>query len=215
MPQITADLQRCYTAVVNDTMRSMGLKDFILPRRLQPIMPEKVIAGPVFTISGRSVGNADAHHTLLEWTALLSKAKPGHIWLAQPNDQSVAQMGELSAEALQNKGVLAVVTDGLIRDTQFLLSLEFQTWCSGTTPADVVGRWLPDGFDVPIKIGEVNILPGDYLLGDRDGLIRLPRDLCREIIDVSLTSIAAENSVRNAILAGVDPQQAYLKYGKF
>jgi len=215
MQQLTTDLKRCYTGVINDTMRAMGLTDYILPRQLQAIMPDQVLAGPVFTISGKMVDNADPHQTLLQWTSLLSQAKSGHIWVSQPNNQEVAQMGELSAETLQSRGVLGAVTDGLIRDTQCLLSLQFQTWCTGTTPADVVGRWLPDGFDLPIKIGSVQILPGDYLLGDRDGLICIPKAQCREIVDLSHKAIKAENLVRTAILAGIDPQQAYIKYGKF
>lgn len=215
MDPLTEKLQQCYTGAVNDVMRAMGLSHYILPNELRPIIPGQVLAGPVFTISGHAADGADAHETLLQWTGLLSKAKSGHIWVAQPNENTVAQMGELSAETLQSKGVLGVVTDGLIRDVRFLLELDFQTWCKGFTPADVVSRWLPDGFDVPIKIGDVEILPGDFLLGDHDGLIRIPKALCAEVVERSLEAIAKESLVRKAILEGIDPQEAYLQYGKF
>ena len=124
---ISQRLAACYTGVVHDVMRGMGLRDFTFPAELRPLMPEKRLAGPAFTIEGRVDPHADPHETLLAWTGLLSKAKSGHIWVSQPNDRVVAHMGELSAETLKNKGVLGCVTDGFVRDTSFLLEMGFQT----------------------------------------------------------------------------------------
>lgn len=90
----------CYTGVVHATMRAMGLSAFTLPVELRPLLPERALAGPAFTIEGKVDPKADAHETLLAWTGLLSKARPGHIWVSQPNDRVVAHMGELSAETL-------------------------------------------------------------------------------------------------------------------
>lgn len=208
-------LAACYTGVVHDVMRAMGLRDFTFPAELRPLMPERRLAGPAFTIDGKVDPRADAHETLLAWTGLLSKAKPGHIWVSQPNDRVVAHMGELSAETLKNKGVLGCVADGYVRDVDFLLAMEFQTWSRGFTPRDIVGYWLPREVEVDIRIGDVIVAPGDYLLGDRDGLVRIPRAIVQEVLEKSETAIATENKVRTAILAGVDPQQAYLQFGKF
>lgn len=211
----TQRLEKCYTGVVHDVMRAMGLRDFTLPAAIRPIMPEQTLAGPAFTIDGKVDPKADPHQTLLEWTGLLSKAKPGHIWVSQPNDRIVANMGELSAETLKNKGVLGCVIDGYVRDVKFLLDMRFQTWATGFTPRDIVGYWLPRAFDVDIKIGDVTIAPGDYMIGDRDGLIRVPKGRIDDVIDAAEKAITAENLVRTAILAGVDPQEAYLRHGKF
>jgi regulator of RNase E activity RraA len=79
----------------------------------------------------------------------------------------------------------------------------------------VVGHWLPDATQVEIRIGEVDIAPGDYLVGDRDGMIRIPATLVEQVVADSERAMATESLVRKAILAGTDPQQAYLKYGKF
>ena len=175
MATLSERLAGCYTGVVHDVMRGIGLRDFTLPAELRPIMPERTLAGPAFTIAGRVDAAADPHQTLLAWTGLLSKAPPGSIWVSQPNDRVVAHMGELSAETLKNKGVLGCITDGYIRDVNFLLDIGFQAWCRGFTPRDIVGYWLPAAVDVPIEIGTVSIAPGDYMVGDRDGLLRVPK----------------------------------------
>ena len=212
---ITARLALCYTGVVHDVMRAMGLRDFTFPPELRPLFPDRRLAGPAFTIEGRVDPRADSHETLLAWTGLLSQAKAGHIWVSQPNDRVVAHMGELSAETLKNKGVLGCVADGFVRDVDFLLDMGFQTWSRGFTPRDIVGYWLPRAVEVDIRIGDVVVSPGDYLVGDRDGLLRVPKAIAEEVATKSEAAIATENKVRTAILSGVDPQQAYLQFGKF
>jgi 4-hydroxy-4-methyl-2-oxoglutarate aldolase len=212
---ITERLEACYTGVVHDVMRAAGHKDFTLPPTLRPILPERSMAGPAFTILGKVDPDADPHETLLAWTGLLSKAPAGCVWVDQPNDGVVAHMGELSAETLKNKGVRGCVTDGLIRDVNFLLAMGFQTWARGFTPRDIVGYWLPAAANVPIRIGDVAIAPGDYMLGDRDGLIRIPAAIAEDIVTAAERAMITESKVRTAILAGVDPQEAYIKFGKF
>ncbi|MDB5913509.1 MAG: RraA family protein [Ramlibacter sp.] len=215
MDPLTERLARCYSGVVHDVMRAMGLRDFTFPPELRPLFPDRRLAGPAFTIDGRVDPRADAHETLLAWTGLLSQAKAGHVWVSQPNDRVVAHMGELSAETLKNKGVLGCVADGFVRDVDFLIGMGFQTWSRGFTPRDIVGYWLPRAVQVDIRIGDVVVAPGDYLLGDRDGLLRIPQAIVADVIDQAEAAITTENKVRTAILAGVDPQQAYLKFGKF
>lgn len=88
----------CYTGVVHATMRAMGLSAFTLPVELRPLLPERALAGPAFTIEGKVDPKADAHETLLAWTGLLSKAISGSanpmtawspIWASSPPRRSL------------------------------------------------------------------------------------------------------------------------------
>lgn len=166
-----APFQGCYTGVVHDVMRAMGCKNFTLPPRITPLQPEMTLVGPAWTVQGRVDETADPHETLLAWTGLLSQAKEGHIWTAQPHTHQIAQMGELSAETLHSKGVLGCVLDGGLRDANFILNLGFPCWQTHHTPRDIVGFWLPKQTDVNIMMGDVLIRPGDWLHGDRDGMV--------------------------------------------
>ena len=208
-------MRKVYTSVVHDVLRARGLKKFTLPPRIAPLQPELTLCGPVFTVAGNRAFGADRHETLLAWTGLLSKAKPGHIWCAQPNTRKVAQMGELSAETLQAKGVLGCVIDGALRDSNFILELGFPCWRTHHTPVDIVASWLPDEAETQIVIGGVIIEPGDWLHGDRDGMVRIPSAIIDEVAEAAAEAMAAENLVRAAIRNGTDPQKAYLAHGKF
>jgi regulator of RNase E activity RraA len=88
-------------------------------------------------------------------------------------------------------------------------------FCSFNTPADIVGRWVPDRLGEPVTIGSVTISTGDYILGDRDGVIVIPSRVAEEALRKTGEVVLTENKVRTAILGGMDPQQAYLKFGKF
>lgn len=212
---LTERFEACYTGAVHDVMRGMGLRHFTFPAALRPIMPERSLAGPAFTILGKAQPGCDAHETLLAWTGLLSKAPGGSVWVCQPNDDIVAHMGELSAETLKNKGVRGCLVDGYIRDVNFLLDMGFQSWCRGFTPRDIVSHWLPEATGVPVTIGEVTVHPGDYIVADRDGAVCVPAGVAQDVVARAETAIATESLVRKAILAGVDPQEAYMRFGKF
>ncbi len=208
-------LGRCYTGVLNDVMRAMGLRNFVLPPEIRLHDRTRPLAGPVQTVAGHVEEVADRHTTLLEWTGLLSKAEPGHVLVCQPHTHAVALMGELSAETLQRKGVLGYVVDGATRDLAFIERIGFPIAFRHTTPKDIVSFWLPDGIDVPIVIGEVRIQGGDYLLADVDGIVVVPKSRAEEVVAEAERAIGTENLIRTAILEGEDPQRAYLKYGKF
>lgn len=208
-------LAALYTGAVFDVLRDLGRADQVLPSTLTPIDPTRVVAGPVFTVSGGLDESVDAHQSLLLWTGFLAEAPAGSVIVCQPHDDTVAHMGELSAETLQLRGVRGYVVDGGCRDVGFLIERGFPVWCRYTTPRDIVGRWAVRETGEPIEIGGVTVRTGDHVIADRDGVVVIPQDVASEVVAASEAVVATENRVRTAILEGVDPQQAYLKFGKF
>ncbi len=204
-----------YSAAVHDVLRSLGQERCVLPPAIKPLDPTHKLAGPIYTVSGHIDTTRSAHETLIAWTGLLSKAPRGKVLVCQPNTHAVALMGELSAETLKFRGVSGYVVDGGCRDTDFILRQQFPVFCSFTTPSDIVGRWVPDRFGEPIIIGEVTLRTGDYLLADRDGVVIIPEHLVEEVVERTEEVLTTENKVRSAILSGMDPQEAYLRFGKF
>ncbi|MBX2826184.1 MAG: RraA family protein [Gammaproteobacteria bacterium] len=212
---LTDRLQKLYSGAVHDVMRSMGHDNCVLPESLRPLDPGLKVAGRIWTVSGRIDRTQSAHDTLVGWTTVLSKAPADTVVVCQPNNHEVALMGELSAETLQAKGVRGYVVDGGCRDTDFILELGFPVFHTFFTPSDIVARWIPDHFEAPVTIGTVTVCTGDYLLGDRDGLVVLPGALAEEIVTKTEAVATTENQVRDAIRGGMDPVDAYLKFGKF
>lgn len=211
----TQRLAKLYSGAVHDVLRSLGHDNCVLPTNIRPLDPTRRVAGRAWTVSGRIDRTQSAHDTLVGWTTVLSKSPADHVIVCQPNNTEVALMGELSAETLQAKGVLGYVVDGGCRDTDFILDLGFPVFHTFFTPSDIVARWVPDHFEEPVTIGPVTICTGDYLIGDRDGLVVIPAGMIGDVIEKTEAVAATENQVRDAIRGGMDPVDAYLKYGKF
>ncbi len=212
---LAARLLNCYAAAVHDVLRGMGAGPCVLPPSIKPLDPTKKLTGEVYTVSGHIDMTREPHDTLVQWTGLLSKAPPGKVLVCQPNTHDIALMGELSSETLHFRGVRGYVVDGGCRDTDFILELGFPVFCSFTTPKDIVAKWVPDRFGEPITIGDVTICTGDFLIGDRDGVVVIPGKIADQVVAKTEEVMQTENAVRTAILSGVDPQEAYLKFGKF
>jgi 4-hydroxy-4-methyl-2-oxoglutarate aldolase len=212
---LSTRLERCYTAAVHDVMRSHGLNDFVLPSEIRPLIPATKIAGPAFTFCGRIAPGISPHETYLAWTKFLGDIPAGAVGVCQPNDHAVAHMGELSAETLKRRGIKGYVVDGGCRDVAFIRRIGFPVWCRYATPADIVGYWVPKGFGESIAIGNVTIQNGDYVLADDDGVVIVPRASADQITEEAEQMIGQENLVRQAIMDGMNPQQAYLRYRKF
>ena len=215
MADLTERLERLYTGVVYDTLSDMGLAGQALPPAIQALDPGPVLAGRVWTLSGVRTPSVSRDESLLKWTEFLSAAPADHVVICQPNDNDIALMGELSAETLKFRGVRGYIADGGCRDVDFILKLGLPVYCKFTTPADIAGRWRVDEMGTSVRIGGIDIHTGDYVIGDRDGVVVIPQNRADEVIDKAEQAVSAEDKVRAAILDGVDPKEAYLKFGKF
>lgn len=212
---LIARLGNCYTGAVYDVLRERGIKNTILPHSIKPIDNSLKVSGIVWTCSGKIDENVDKDTTLLEWTGLLSKAPKDSVIICQPNDDSIAHMGELSAETLKYRGVRGYIVDGGCRDVDFILDIKFPVFCKYFTPSDVVGRWKVTTLGEPINIGGVRIRTGDYVLADIDGSIIIPKEIIDDVVIETEICMNTENRLRKDILSGMDPQEAYLKYRLF
>ena len=122
---LVSRLEKCYTGAVYDVLREKGMKNTILPHEIKSIDPSKKIAGRIWTCSGEIDESLDKDTTMLSWTEMLSKAPKDSVVVCQPNDGTIAHMGELSAETLKYRGVRGYIVDGGCRDVDFILKLGF------------------------------------------------------------------------------------------
>ena len=208
-------LSLLHSSIVHDALRMEGLLNQTLPYQIRPMSSGKIISGKVWTLSGELQENITVHESLLSWTSFLSKVQPDTVVVCQPNNQSIALMGELSAETLVKKNIKGYIVDGGCRDVKRIKTIGLPVYCRFYSPKDVAGKWKVMELGKKINIGEVLIVTGDYIIGDDDGIVIIPGSIAEKIIIKAENDMTSENKIRDAILNGVDPQKAYLKYGKF
>ena len=208
-------LHACHSSVVHDVMKDMGLALRVLPRTIVGLERTMKAAGPVFTVRGRPDPTLDKHTSLYEWAGLLSRAPTGHVLVCQPQDDTRALFGGLSAEALALKNVRGYIVDGGCRDVQAIADQGFPVFARYATPIDIVCAWRAEAFEQPVAIGGQQVLPDDYVLADRDGIILIDAKNVEAVIAAAEKKMATEGDMVRAIRAGEDPQAAYERYRVF
>jgi regulator of RNase E activity RraA len=208
-------LQACHSSVVHDVMKDMGLPVRVLPRTILGLEKHMKAAGPVFTIRGRPDPTLDKHTSLYEWAGLLSKVPSGRVVVCQPQDDTRALFGGLSAEALALKQVRGYIVDGGCRDVQAIADQGFPVFARFATPIDIVCAWRAEAFEQPIAIAGVQVMPTDHVLADRDGIVLMAAADVEAVVAAAEHKMNTEGDMVRAIRSGVDPQAAYLRYRVF
>ncbi len=214
------DLQRRlaaipYTGAISDILDEMGLHGQVLPKQIQALRAGQTVAGRALTLLGEPTRSDDPEVIFVPVLKMLGEIKPGDVLVSQPNDEVAAHLGELSAATAQYRGCKGAVIDGGVRDTDYIEKLGFPVFARYRTPTDIMGRWRLVDFNVPIRIGRVEVSPGDYILGDRDGVLVIPAGVAEEVITKAEDVVKTENLVRNDILDGIHPLEAYKRHGRF
>jgi 4-hydroxy-4-methyl-2-oxoglutarate aldolase len=215
MTDLSQRLSKCYASAIHDVLREKGYGNCVLPPEIQALKRGQKLFGEIYTLSGHIDKTLTRHESLLLWSQVLSKVPNGKVIVCQPNTHSIALMGELSARALMVKETKGYLMDGHCRDVEEIIDAQFPVFCRLSTPADIVERWKYDALGDPITIGSVTICSGDYIIADMDGAVIIPQEVVEEVVTETEKVMNTESEMRKAILSGMDPEQAYLKFQKF
>lgn len=92
-----------------------------------------------------------------------------------------ASLGHILATRLRARGAGGIVTDGSFRDMTGFEELDLPTFSAGASPTtNLAGHHVVDT-QLPIACAEVAIYPGDIMVGDRDGVVCIPRHLAESV----------------------------------
>jgi 4-hydroxy-4-methyl-2-oxoglutarate aldolase len=216
LDQLAARFARLYTGALTDVLDRHGRREQTLSSGLAPLVPATRLAGPVFTVEGRPRPDHDYDASIRKVLTMLGAIPPGHVAVYQTNDAESAHFGELSATSLQARGCAGAVIDGGCRDVEFIARQGYPVFCRFTTPQDCVPRWECTRWgDAAITVGGVRVGPGDYIVGDADGVVVIPGELVDPVLAEAEAKAATESEIRVAVRKGMPPLEAYERFGTF
>lgn len=183
---------RVSTTNISDAMHRCGDLEGILP-----------MAG--IRAGKRMVGRAVTVRTYPgDWAKpveAIDIAKKGDVIVIDCGGTGKAVWGELASNSCMRKKIAGVVINGFARDTEDIDGIGFPVFAMGKRPA--AGE--PKGFgeiNVPISISGIGIRPGDYIVGDPDGVVVIPREKAVEIANRAMDVAEKENRIRREIERG-------------
>ena len=98
-------------------------------------------------------------------------------------------------------GIAGLIIDGAVRDSDSILEMGFPVFSRGLS-IRAAQKNQPGRINVPIICGGVAINPGDWVMGDRDGVVVIPRLNVSAVIVAAKAREAAEIALRKGIEAG-------------
>lgn len=212
--------KRLYTGLVYDILDEMDLPNQALATDLRPLRPDMVVAGPAFTIQGINDPLGDPQ--LRERRIQLFKAMT-HPCVDVRDcafDFRVAHYGEMNAVLGRAKGAVGAVVDGGVRDSRHLLAMDFPVFNRFHSPVEAVKRWSYFRWGVPIALrgalsATVLVNPGDFIFGDIDGVVVVPKELTVEVLERAEAHARTEDSARAEFGdPNADPEEVYARYQK-
>lgn len=204
-----------YTAALADILDARGLRDQTLPPSIRPLAPGTTLAGEAFTVRGAPRQTVDYDPAIRKVLHMLGEVPAGHVAVYACAQDVSAHLGELSVTSLGARGVAGCVLDGGCRDVRFVLDEGFPVFCRFITPEDSTWRWELEETQVPITIGRVRVEPGDWVVGDDDGVVVVPAGIAADVLAEAEAKAATETEIRDAVRAGMLPLEAYERYGTF
>jgi 4-hydroxy-4-methyl-2-oxoglutarate aldolase len=166
------------TSFVVDAMSGTGALDW----RIKPLVGRSLV-GVALTCDCGPVDN-------LAFMAALAECRPGDVLVAATGGYvGAAVTGDLLIGVARNRGAAGFVTDGLVRDLDDLETIGLPVFAMGVTPNSPQRRG-PGSVGLPVVCGGIAVASGDVVVGDRDGVVVVPRARIAETLD-SLEHVTA------------------------
>jgi regulator of RNase E activity RraA len=201
-----------YTPVIGDILDGLGYSHQFLPQPIQPIQVEMRIVGRAFPVQiSDAWGKQEAPFGRM--TEALDSILPGEIYVATGGSMNCAAWGEIMTATARTGGAAGAIIDGFHRDTPRVLEQHWPVFSRGRFAQDAGIRSKVVDFRCPIEICSVQILPGDLVFGDLDGVVVIPRNVEDEVIELAIQKATGEKVVRKAIEAGMSSTEVFRKYG--
>lgn len=206
--------EKTQTAVVCDVLREHCLLDQAFPSSLQALRPERTVAGLAFTV--KSSPNTRISGELTYRGQMLDELGDHAfvVWDTSGDERATLWGGVMTATVV-NKGVRGALIDGGIRDTQQILDKDFPVFYRYRSPNGSLGRCLITHYQIPVKIGDVFVKPGDVVLGDADGVIAIPRDIAYDVLQRAEEIIDNEKKIFGWVAEGQSIEEITEKGGYF
>jgi regulator of RNase E activity RraA len=202
-------LERLSTTNLSDALDQLGVRGAVIG--IRPLFGMPKVIGRAVTIKITAAGMMKSKRHL--GVDAIASSQPGNV-IAIDNRGDIYNncWGEILSCAAQKKGVSGVFIDGAARDVDFCQEIGFPVFARGIVPITARGRIMQEDFNCPIRLGDVQVRPGDILVGDVNGVVVIPIEKLDEVLIAAEKILEKEEQMRADILAGMDILEVDSKY---
>lgn len=218
MAEICARYKRLYAGLVFDILESLGYQNQAVSHEIAPLTLDMKLAGPAFTLKGTTTAVKDEKWRYRRLNAIKQMKFPCvEVRDRATTPYNVALYGELTATTAQAHGAVGALVDGGTRDSAMLISMGFPVFVRYRSPIEAFGRVITLDHQVPILVsGELTetvvVNPDDFIFGDLDGVLIIPKDLTLKVLLEAERVAGIENAARDDFKSGKDPIEVFKRH---
>ncbi len=205
---IRKGLETVGTTALSDALDKLGIDGQVLG--VMPVVRTMRFAGRAFTIrmvpvgqTGGSVGD------------YIDDVEPGQVVVIDNDGRLDATVwGDILTWVAAEKGIAGTVIDGVCRDSDRCVELSYPVFSRAYTMRTGKDRVTADAYNVSVQIAGIRVNPGDWLMGDADGVVVIPVERVEEVLKIAEEIEAVEDQIRAAVKEGkrLDEARANLGY---
>ena len=204
MDDLVSRLSRLDACAVSDALDKLGVTGVVTG--IARLATDRRISGRVVTVKLEKDDGRPASRHL--GTTAIEAAQPGDvIVLEQRTGIDAACWGGNLSLAAQLRGVAGVVIDGPARDTDEARSYDFAVFARSATSRTARGRIVETGTNVPIVVGDIHVLPGDYVVADGSAVVLVKAADIERVLDAAEIVADRERQMVAGLRAGLPASQ--------
>lgn len=181
---------------------------------IKPRINDQRICGPAATVLESATDEFVPPQHALD---LIDEAPRGSVIVisVEGGQPDVAVWGGLMTAGAVANGHVGAVLDGAVRDlTEIRRDYGFPIFARDVSPGTTLGRYKTVASQVPVRVGDVVIHPGDIIVGDVDGVVVVPKDQATEVLAMAQEIDARELEQARLIIAEKSLRTGLAKYGR-
>jgi len=191
------------TATISDALDRLGVAGQVLG--MAPLDPRFRLAGRAFTLRYRPAGIIE-RGTVGDY---IDDVPPGEVVvLDNAGRLDCTVWGDILTAVANRRGIGGTVIHGVCRDVQRALDLGYPIFSRGRYMRTGKDRVEVESTGAPVSLGEVQVRPGDILIGDTDGLLVVPRGREAEVLETARQIEEAEQAIERETAKGIRLDEA-------
>lgn len=137
-------------------------------------------------------------------------AEPGDVLVIDARGyQGAAVAGDLLVQRLKTVGAAGLVTDGCVRDIEALRGVGLPVFAAGINSTSFRSHHVAVDINVPVACGGILVRPGDYVIGDSEGVVVIPNELAYEIATSGIDQESLDDFVSEKLKQGEPLSRAF------
>lgn len=195
-------LRKLDTTSVSDAMDKLGAECCVYG--VKPIQRGLKICGRAFTVhyvpcetAGGTVGD------------FLDDVAPGQVVVIDNGGRDTCTVwGDIMAKTASLRGIEGTVIDGVCRDVPAVLECGYPIFSKGYYMRTGKDRVRVDGVNVPVRLSDQTVRPGDIILGDDTGIVVIPQELAEQAAEIAETIEKTEAHIVELVSGGMSLKEA-------